>query len=141
VRERGSALMLMPAAVLLLFVLGAIAVDFALAFMAERELVNAAAAAANDAAVQAIDEARFYQEGVIALDADSARSAVDVALAARGASWLDPVEVVRVQIASDGSAVTVELRGRAPYVFAKAVPGAPEGVTVQAAATARPERA
>ena len=138
--ERGSVLMLMPAGVLVLFLLGAIAVDFSVAFMAERELVNAAAAAANDAAVGAIDDARFYEADEIALDEGRARTVVDAAVEAQGAEWLAPIEVVRVEVASGSPTVTVELRARARYLFAKAIPGGPDGVTVQAAATATAER-
>ena len=48
--ERGSVLMLMPVAVLIFLVLGALCVDFGSVFTVKRELSNAAAAAANDAA-------------------------------------------------------------------------------------------
>ena len=53
--ERASVLMLMPAAVLVFIVLGALCVDFASVYGAKRELSNAAAAAANDVASQALD--------------------------------------------------------------------------------------
>src|SRR3712207_1178709 len=45
--ETGSALILMPAAVLVLVILAAIAVDAAIMFLGERELAAATAAAAN----------------------------------------------------------------------------------------------
>ena len=67
-RDRGSVLMLMPAAVLVLVVLGAVAVDFSIAFLGERELANAASAAANDAAAAAIDEPLFRETGRVVLD-------------------------------------------------------------------------
>ena len=50
VNERGSVLLLFPAAVLIVIVLSAITVDSSIAFLAQRELANATAAAANDAA-------------------------------------------------------------------------------------------
>ena len=46
-RQRGSTLLLFPAALLIMLVLAAITVDSAIAFMAQRQLVNATAAAAN----------------------------------------------------------------------------------------------
>ena len=66
--ERGSSLLLFPAAVLIVMVLAAMAVDTSIAFMGQRELANATAAAANDAASQAVDNAAFYQQDRIELD-------------------------------------------------------------------------
>lgn len=48
--ERGSVLMLMPVAVLVVFLLGAIAIDAAASFEAQRQAVADAQAVANDAA-------------------------------------------------------------------------------------------
>lgn len=71
----------MPAAVLVFLVLGALAVDAAAVFLAQRYLANAASAAANDAASQAVDLDRFYADGsvrLLALDAQRvAAAAVD----------------------------------------------------------------
>src|SRR5207248_6070957 len=61
--ERGSTLLLFPAAVLVVFVLGAIAADLASVFLGERELANATAAAANDTATEALANAAFYRGG------------------------------------------------------------------------------
>ncbi len=137
-RERGSALMLMPAAVLVFVVLGAIAVDFAVAFLAEREVSNAAAAAANDAAGAALDRDRFYADGAIRLDPAVAASVGRSAVAAAGLDDLEDLDV-RVQVASDAPEVTVTVSARATYVFAKALPGGPDGVEVEATATALAE--
>ena len=62
VRQRGSVLLLFPAAVLIVLVLSAITVDSSIAFLAQRELANATAAAANDAASRAVDGQAFYRE-------------------------------------------------------------------------------
>ena len=51
--------MLMPAAVLIVILLGSIAVDFAVVFLGQRDLGAAAAAAANNAATYGLDEAAF----------------------------------------------------------------------------------
>ena len=66
--ERGSSLLLFPAGVLIVMVLAAMAVDTSIAFMGQRELANATAAAANDAASQAMNNAAFYQQDRIELD-------------------------------------------------------------------------
>ncbi len=66
--ERGSSLLLFPAGVLIVLVLAAMAVDTSIAFMGQRELANATAAAANDAASQAVDNSAFYQQDRIQLD-------------------------------------------------------------------------
>lgn len=60
-RQRGSVLLLVPAGVLVLIILGAISVDFAIAFSRQRELSSLAAAVANDAATAALSDERFYR--------------------------------------------------------------------------------
>ncbi len=137
-RQRGSVLMLVPAAVLVLVVLGAIAVDFSVAFLGQRELTNAAAAAANDAAT-AISESTFYEggdgtgAGTVRVDEDQSRRVVDRALLARAPRGVVVVEKV---VAASGSQVCVALRGRVNYVFARAVPGMADGARVEGRATA-----
>jgi Flp pilus assembly protein TadG len=133
--QRGSVLMLMPAAVLVFLVLGALCVDFGGTFSAKRELSNAAAAAANDVASQAIDLDRFYGSGELRLRADVARRVAERSVAAMGLERLDAA-VDEVVVGPDRRTVTVTLRGRARYLFAKAVPGGPEGMDVTASSTA-----
>ena len=125
-REHGSVLMLMPAAVLVLMMLGAVAVDAAVVFMAQRELENATAAAANDAAVAALDESLFYECGELGIDTTRAAEVASAALAARTA---DAVEVtgapaVTVQALSEGPlTVSVAATGSVRTIFAPAVGG------------------
>ena len=137
-RERGSALMLMPAAALVFIVLGAIAVDFAVAFLGEREVSNAAAAAANDVAGAALDQDRFYADGALRLDPVAAERVGRSAVGAAGLEDLDDLDV-RVEVAVDAPVVTVTVSGRVRYLFAKALPGGPDGVRVEATATATAE--
>lgn len=59
----------MPAGVLVLLVLGAIAADFAIVFQADREMGDVAAGLANDAA-GLLDEDAFYTAGDIVIDED-----------------------------------------------------------------------
>jgi D-alanyl-D-alanine carboxypeptidase len=54
--------MLMPAAVLIVIVLGSIAVDFAIVFLGEREAASLAAAAANDAATAVAEHVAESEE-------------------------------------------------------------------------------
>ena len=135
--QRGSVLVLMPVAVLVFIVLGALCVDFGSAFTAKRELSNAAAAAANDAASEALDVDHFYATGEVRLRPEVARAVAERSLAAEELGRLEAV-VEDVSVAADGFTVTVRLRGRAHYLFAKALPGGPEGVDVTASSTAHP---
>jgi Flp pilus assembly protein TadG len=133
--QRGSVLMLMPAAVLVFLVLGALCVDFGSTFAAKRELSNAAAAAANDAATQALDLDRFYASGDVGLRLELARRVAERSVAAMGLERLVPV-VEDVRSAADGLTVTVTLRARARYLFARALPGGLDGMDIRASSTA-----
>lgn len=134
--ERGSVLLLMPAAVLVVLVLASIAVDFTIAFLGEREAASLAAAAANDAVTAALDDERFRAGEGIGLDEERARR---IALSTLGASSTElddlEVEVVVGDLAGEPS-VTVTVRGTIDYVFARALPGAPTEAAVEATATA-----
>lgn len=135
--------MLVPAAVLVLVILGAIAVDLSVAFLGQRELANMAAASANDAATAALSKATFYQgrggsaPGAIELDERLARETVARVLSAQAPSG---VTVTGFDVKAPGSQVCVTVDGRVEYLFAKAIPGLPHGMTVRgrAAATAVP---
>jgi hypothetical protein len=135
--EGGSTLLLMPAAVLIVIVLGAISVDFAIVFLAERELSNATAAAANDAAGAAVAEEPFYRSGEVRIDAAVARRVAEEAMAARRAEYLRDV-TVDVEVA--GGRLAVAVTARVGYVFARAIPGAPHSAAVQARSVASAEQ-
>jgi Flp pilus assembly protein TadG len=111
--------MLVPAAVLVLVVLGAIAVDSAIAFLGQREASNAAAAAANDAATAALSDAQFYRDGTLAVDPGRAQAVARHAVAARASRGL---LVDQVDVLTTGGRVCVTVRARVPYVFARSVP-------------------
>lgn len=125
---------------LVLIILGAIAVDFAIAFLGQRELSGLAAAAANDAATAALSDARFYRGtgtpadgGRIHIDEEAAGRVAQLAVERRRNSAVsNPVARVR----TSGSQVCVTVRGEVNYVFAKAIPGAPNRVTVEGSAVA-----
>lgn len=133
-RERGSALLLVPAGVLVLVTLAAIAVDAAVVFLAERELGNASAAAANDAAAAALADAPFYTTGEIVIDASRAGAVAAESVAARVPRGLELTGPPAVEVAGRQVCVTVEARVR--RIFARAIPGVAHEAVVRARSTA-----
>lgn len=131
-RDRGSVLMLVPAAVLIVLVMASIAVDMSLVHLRQRQAHDLAAQAANDAATAAADQGAL-REGTYVVDPGAARR---VAATVVGASDLAAhvVGTPEVTVTPDGVEVSVALE--ADYIFAGVVPGAPDGRTVRARATA-----
>ncbi|HEX2699401.1 MAG TPA: hypothetical protein VHM89_04255 [Acidimicrobiales bacterium] len=132
----GSVLMLVPAAVLVLFVLGSIAVDSSIAILAQRELTSAAAAAANDAAGGGASDDAFYgggDPGRIVLDQARAEALATAAFDQRDVQGV--TEAVRTVVVH-GDRVCVTITGHVDSIFAKAIPGAPRGRTVTGRAVA-----
>lgn len=131
-RERGTVLLLMPAAVFILCVLGALVVDSAHATMRRRELQNAADAAANDAAALSLDPVTL-RRGSVLLDPDAADAAARASLQRQRIGGLTSISV-RVEA---GDTVVVELEAEHPSVFARSLPGAAPTVHVPARARAQ----
>ncbi len=132
-RERGSVLMLMPAGVLVVLLLGAIAFDLSLVFLRQRQASSLAVDVANDVATVALDEARFREDGEFRLDPDrAAQVGVDLVAAS---DLGELVEEVEVEVLGPDE-VTVRVVIQVDYVFARAIPGASDGTTVTASATA-----
>jgi hypothetical protein len=132
-RDAGSALMLMPAGLLIVLVLASIAVDMSLVQLRKRQAFELAAAAANDAATGGVDQGRLRTTHAYVLDPERTRGVVgDVVAASELASRLARPPVVTVI----GAGVRVELTLEADYIFADVVPGAPDGTEVTASATA-----
>jgi Flp pilus assembly protein TadG len=131
--DRGSALMLMPAGLLIVLVLASIAVDMSLAHLRKRQAFELAAAAANDAATAAVDQGRLRTTHDYVLHPERARAVVaDVVAASELAPELARPPVVTVTAAG----VRVEITLEAAYIFADVIPGAPDGTEVTASATA-----
>jgi Flp pilus assembly protein TadG len=130
--DRGTVLMLMPAAVLVLFVLGAIAVDSAVAFMAQRNLASAAADASNNAGDVAVDQAAVLGRGQLTLDAQAAKTEVEKVLQSDGITDAT-IDAVRPTPDGHGFQVVVERKVHLP--FAAPIPGAPHTTTVKATVT------
>ena len=76
-------LIMMPVAVLVVVMLGAMAVDAAALFGAQRSLAGVAAAAANDAVARSVDAEAFYRQGQIELDSGRVAQTVSRACARR----------------------------------------------------------
>ena len=134
--DRGSAMMLMPAGVLIVIVLGSIAVDFAIAFLAQREVSNLAAAAAHDAAAVAVDMDHWYETGEVVLDQDVATTIVDESIARRASGAAEGITHTSPELLDGGTGVRVEVSGRASYIFTDVIPGAPSSITVSGSAEA-----
>jgi hypothetical protein len=98
----------------------------------QRQAHDLAAGAANDAATAAADQGRL-RAGVYEVDVDAAAAVVERVVAA---SELAPQVVGTPAVRVDDGAVEVEISLRADYVFAGVVPGAPDGSTVTATASA-----
>ena len=112
-------------------------IDASLAFLGEREVANAAAAASNDAAGAALRDSDFYRQGRVVIDPALAEAVARRSVDARGERYLHDI---RVDVETDGDRVRVIVSGRVDYLFAGAIPGAPRHADVQAAATATAER-
>jgi hypothetical protein len=131
--DRGSVLMLVPAGFLVVLVMASIAVDMSLVHLRQRQAHDLAAGAANDAATAALDRSRL-RGGERVVDAAAARRIVEQIVAA---SELAPDVAAPpvVRVTGDG-AVEVEVALHADYIFAGVVPGASDGTTVTATASA-----
>ena len=144
--ERGSTLLLFPAALLIMVALAAMAVDSAIAFMAQRELMNAAAAAANDAASQALSDSSFYEDNRIELNTSAVESiAVDRVFAVIDTGRHHGLTVTAEAIPPSGAGcpwtVRVAASSTVDELFGKAMPGSSGTVAVSARSSAAPRQA
>jgi hypothetical protein len=132
--ERGSVLILMPCAVLIVIILGAIAVDLAAVRLGQRDLQAAATDAANDAVTAGLDEWAFRIGAGYRLDPSLVNNAALRAIGSKGLlGVLDAAPEVTINL--DGS-VSVRLRQRVPHIFGRAIPGTADDTVVNAVATA-----
>lgn len=124
--------MLVPAGFIIIIILAALSVDTAIAYLGQRELFDMAAAAAGDAAVLSLDEPEYYTSGLLELDEDRARAAVDQTLQRRTAAGQDlvtlattPPEVTVEQDPVSGEwRVSVAVEGSVDLLFSPATSGA-----------------
>ncbi len=137
--------MLFPAAVLIMVALAAMAVDSSIAFLAQRELANATAAAANDAAAQAVSDSSFYEQNRIELSSSTVESvAVD-----RVRSLIDETRHHGLSVEAEaqppvgpgcGWRVRVRATSEVDELFGRALPGGSGRVDVRAQASAVPRQ-
>jgi hypothetical protein len=136
--DGGSVLVLMPAAVLIVLLLGAVAVDLTVVHLRQQQAIDAAASAANDAVAYGLDEGALRSGHGYRLDPDRVRTAVDESIAAQGltSSLAAPPRIT--EPAPDEVKVVLVLR--ADYLFARSLPGVPHSTMVQGTATATAEQ-
>lgn len=130
--DRGSSLVLMPAGVLVVLILASIAVDMSVVHLRKRQALDLAAAAANDAATAGADPVAL-RAGAFRLEPAAARQVV---LRTVAASELAPDLAAAPLVRVTDTGVVVTLAVEADYVFAGALPGAPDGAVVTATASA-----
>lgn len=118
--EGGSVLILVPVGFLVLILLAAIAVDGAVSYLGQRQLVDAVSGAANDAATAGLDSAAFYRSGVVQIDPARAGAAVCQAVTAQGDADL---RGLTIWIAVAGPVIRVRARAEVAAVFGRIVPG------------------
>jgi hypothetical protein len=107
--------MLMPAAVLVVLLLGAIAVDSAITYLRQREAYNVAFDAANDAAGAGLDAAAARERGVLVYDPGRVDAVARQAVEAAGRD-----DLVLVSAVPDGDAVVVTVAVTVERIFVRA---------------------
>ena len=133
--DRGGVVLLMPACLLVMLVLASIAVDMSLVHLRQRQAVNLAAAAANDAVTAGADPDAL-RRGDYELDVRRVRSVVQEVV---DASDLAPYLVEPPEIGVDGNEVSVAVTVEVDYLFTAVMPSAPDHTVVTGRASATPE--
>ncbi|HEX4864787.1 MAG TPA: hypothetical protein VFV02_11980 [Acidimicrobiales bacterium] len=117
---RGSVLALVPAGFLIFVILGALAVDSAVAYQGQQQLHDSLVAAANDAASAAVDRSVFYATGTVVLNATEAGQIVCQSVASQHSAQLHGT---RLWMAVQGTTVRLVGESTVYAVFGKAIPG------------------
>ena len=135
--QQGNTLLLMPAAILVLMVLAAIAVDSAMLFLGQRRVADLAASVAQDA-VAAIDEARFYEGELTLVEGDAnQRGQTLAANLPQDDALIEPSCTVTTDVDADLDPIaSVRCTARVRFLFAPALPGAERISEVAATETA-----
>lgn len=131
--QAGSALILVPAGIVILVILASLALDSALVYLGQRQLANAAASAAADAA-GSISNPAFYGTGELVLDPNRAVQVAMRSLAAQELSGIHLLGQPAVSVAGDQ--VCVSLHASVRRLLGGAIPGIPHNALVSARATA-----
>jgi hypothetical protein len=131
VNERGTALLLYPAGVMVLMVLAAIAVDFSVVRMARQELLATAQASADDA-VAMVDDVSLRAGDRLVIDLPRARQLV--AEEFRAADLSCRTVSASADLGPRPGTLVVTATCDVAHFFARAIPGTPrtERITAQA---------
>ena len=113
-------LALVPAGLLVLVLLAALAVDSAVAYLGQQQLHDALSAAANDAVAAAVSGPSFYGRGVVSLDSVQAERDVCFSVLAQGSTSLHHL---RLWVAVGGDSIRVVGQAAVDSVFGRAIPG------------------
>ena len=129
--ERGTTLLLFPAAVMIILLLGAIAVDLGQLQLAHRELIREVGSAADDAAQQ-IDLDALRGRGEIRIDLARARASVVDELSNASLPGR-PVGVPSVSLGEAPGTIVVISTREIDHLFGRSIPGLPgsERITVR----------
>lgn len=134
--EHGSSLLMIPVMVLILFLAAGLVVDSAIAFSAKRDLVEAASAAANDAA-SSLSERDSYDDGTLVLDRAEVAKRAEQAFRVRANNLGSQTSVNAIVTVGPGgrSIVRVTATSTAHYLFARVVPGRASTIELSATVT------
>lgn len=108
--------MLMPAAVVIVLLLGALAVDSAIVYLEQRQAYNVAFDAANDAAGAGLDVDEVRGSGELVYDTGRIRELAAATIAAADAKGLTLVDAAP----DDDGGVTVTVEVRVQHLFVQA---------------------
>jgi hypothetical protein len=112
--------MLVPAGLLVLILLAALAVDSAAAYLGQQQLHDALEAAANDAVTVALSNQAFYTRGAIVIDPVIAARSICLDIASESNQDLQGIQV---WMALDGPALRLRATATVRAVFGRALPG------------------
>lgn len=142
-KERATALMMAPALVLIVLVLGAIAVDLSLVHTARRSAYRSLSAAADDAAAM-IDAAEFQRTGEVHIDPEAATRVVRAHLGLLDGDappgFSEPAfRVIDADVVTDVTAGVVRIAAtvEVEHIFGPAVPGLDDTTVISVTTTGR----
>ncbi len=118
--DRGSVLALVPAAFLVLIILGALAVDSAAAYLGQRQLRDSLGAAAADGVGAGLSRSGFYANGAVTLARTQTAQVVCQSVAAQADGDLHDI---RLWIAVAGPTIRLEGTASVEAVFGREIPG------------------
>jgi hypothetical protein len=122
-RERGSVLIMVPALVLVLVILGAICVDSAIEYLGHRQLQDFANSVADQVAAASLDQPGFYGGGTVALSPSLVGPIVEQAVQAQnGGGGLRDLQATYT-LSPDDRTVTIDATATISDVFGPAVGG------------------